>query len=86
MRTFKDGIRHQYDARGLLTAVIDTNGNTTAYAYDAQDRVVSITDPTGRATTFVYTGGRLASITDPAEVVRISAEHEVDFLPPEAND
>ena len=26
------------------------------------------------------------NLTDPAEVVRISAEHEVDFLPPEAND
>jgi quercetin dioxygenase-like cupin family protein len=29
---------------------------------------------------------RLHDLTDPAEVVRISAEHEVDFLPPEAND
>jgi quercetin dioxygenase-like cupin family protein len=29
---------------------------------------------------------RLHNLTDPAEVVRISAQHEVDFLPPEAND
>jgi quercetin dioxygenase-like cupin family protein len=29
---------------------------------------------------------RLHNLTDPAEVVRISADHEVDFLPPEAND
>ena len=28
---------------------------------------------------------RLHNLTDPAEVVKISAEHEVDFLPPEAN-
>jgi hypothetical protein len=28
----------------------------------------------------------LHNLTDPAEVVRISAQHEVDFLPPEAND
>jgi len=27
----------------------------------------------------------LHNLTDPAEVVRISAQHEVDFLPPEAN-
>ena len=29
---------------------------------------------------------KLHNLTDPAEVVRISADHEVDFLPPEAND
>ncbi|MEO0821125.1 MAG: cupin domain-containing protein [Pseudomonadota bacterium] len=28
--------------------------------------------------------GRLDGVTDPAELVRISAEHEVDFLPPPA--
>jgi quercetin dioxygenase-like cupin family protein len=28
---------------------------------------------------------KLHDLTDPAEVVRISADHEVDFLPPEAN-
>ena len=29
---------------------------------------------------------QLHNLTDPAEVVKISAEHEVDFLPPEANE
>lgn len=29
---------------------------------------------------------RLDDLTDPEEVVKISAEHDVDFLPPEAND
>jgi quercetin dioxygenase-like cupin family protein len=29
---------------------------------------------------------KLHNLTDPAEVVRISADHEVNFLPPEAND
>lgn len=28
----------------------------------------------------------LHNLTDPAEVVKISAQHEVNFLPPEAND
>jgi hypothetical protein len=28
----------------------------------------------------------LHNLTDVAEIVRISAEHEVNFLPPEAND
>ena len=29
---------------------------------------------------------RLHNLDDPAEVVRVSAEHEVNFLPPDAND
>lgn len=29
---------------------------------------------------------RLDNLTDPAEVVKVSAAHEVNFLPPEAND
>ena len=28
---------------------------------------------------------KLHNLTDPAEVVKVSAQHEVDFLPPEAN-
>jgi hypothetical protein len=28
----------------------------------------------------------LHNLTDVAEIVRISAEHEVNFLPPEANE
>ncbi|EKF18007.1 cupin domain-containing protein [Nitratireductor pacificus] len=30
--------------------------------------------------------GELDNLTDPEEVVKVSAMHEVDFLPPEAND
>jgi Cupin domain len=29
---------------------------------------------------------KLHGLTDPAEVVAISSQHEVDFMPPEAND
>ena len=29
---------------------------------------------------------KLHNLQDPEEVVRISAEHEVNFLPPDAND
>jgi hypothetical protein len=28
----------------------------------------------------------LHNVADPAEVVKISSQHEVEFLPPEAND
>jgi hypothetical protein len=29
---------------------------------------------------------KLDNLADPAEVVKVSAQHEVNFLPPEAND
>lgn len=65
-RTLRDGTRVEYDASGLQTAVVDTNGNTTAFSYDASGRLIAITDPVGEVTTLVYSGGHLATITDPA--------------------
>jgi RHS repeat-associated protein len=64
-RTLKDGTRIEFDTRGLHTATVDRNGNTTRYSYDASDRLTSVTDPRGRVTTLAYSGGRLASSTDP---------------------
>ncbi len=65
-RTLKNGTRIDFDATGLQTAIIDRNGNTTSYAYDGQGRLTTITDPVGLVTTLVYSGDRLASVTDPA--------------------
>jgi YD repeat-containing protein len=66
LRTLKDGTRQEYDTAGLLTAAVDRNGNTTAYAYDAEGRLIRITDPAGAVTAFTYSGGRLDSVADPA--------------------
>ena len=50
-------------------------------------------DAPARAMFWVSPAGKLEALfdsidnlTDPEEVVKISAEHEVDFLPPDAND
>ena len=65
-RTFKDGVKINFNALGLQTSVIDRNANTTTYSYDGSARLISITDPVGLITTFNYAGGKLQSITDPA--------------------
>ncbi len=49
-----------------MTAAVDRNGNTTAYAYDGGGNLTTITDPVGLVTTLAYSGGLLASVTDPA--------------------
>lgn len=75
-RVLRDGAVQLFDANGLLTSVMDRNGNTSAYAYDGQGRVQTITDPVGRVTTFAWdAAGRLDSITDPAGRV---TEFDVD--------
>ncbi|MGE3298223.1 MAG: RHS repeat-associated core domain-containing protein [Porticoccaceae bacterium] len=77
LRTLNDGTRQEYDAAGLLTAEVDRNGNTTAYAYDAEGKLLRITDPAGALTVFTYSGGRLSSVTDPAG--RVSQfDHDAD--------
>ena len=37
-RTLKNGTLQEFDAAGMLTDVIATNGQTTTYAYNAGDR------------------------------------------------
>jgi RHS repeat-associated protein len=64
-RRLKDGTEYHFNAAGLQTAMIDRNGNRTAYAYDDQGRLTTITDPANLATTFAYNGPRLQSVTDP---------------------
>ncbi|MGH7453955.1 MAG: hypothetical protein ACRENG_21570, partial [bacterium] len=65
-RTLKDSTQSHFNARGLLTSVVDRNGNTTSYSYDPNERLISITDPVGLVTTLSYANGRLAGVTDPA--------------------
>jgi RHS repeat-associated protein len=68
--TAKDGSKENFDATGLLTQRVDTNGNITTYRYDDENgdsvpnELVSITDNVGRVTKFNYTDGMVSSITD----------------------
>ena len=66
IRRYKDGSSVVFNAKGLQTATIDPNGNTTSYTYDAAGHLLTQTDPAGLATNYTYAGGKLASVTDPA--------------------
>ena len=53
--TAKSGEKRFFDATsGVLTAMVDRNGNTTQLAYDASNRLTTVTDPAARHLTFTY--------------------------------
>ncbi|MGA1823831.1 MAG: RHS repeat-associated core domain-containing protein [bacterium] len=65
-RIMKDGITYHFNAQGLQTSKVDTNGQTTNYFYDESNRLIRITDPVGLSTIFTFDDDTLSSITDPA--------------------
>jgi YD repeat-containing protein len=55
--TAKNGEKRLFAAAtGVLTSIIDRNGNTTQLSYDASNRLTTITDPASRHLTFTYVG------------------------------
>ena len=54
--TSKSGEKRIFDAiSGVLTAIVDRNGNTTQLSYDGSHRLTTVTDPASRHLTFTYT-------------------------------
>lgn len=68
--TTKQGIGSNFSTTGLLTSIVDRNGNTISYGYtDADgdtvsDELSTITDPYSRAHSLSYTSGKATSFTD----------------------
>jgi YD repeat-containing protein len=53
--TSKNGEKRFFDATsGVLTSIVDRNGNTTQLSYDASNRLITATDPASRHLTFTY--------------------------------
>jgi YD repeat-containing protein len=53
--TFQNGEQRRFDlTTGLLTAIVDRNGNTTQVAYDTSHRLTTVTDAAGRHLYFNY--------------------------------
>ncbi|MBK8558503.1 hypothetical protein [Candidatus Amarobacter glycogenicus] len=61
---------YNFSAAGVLTSIVDLNGNTITFAYDGSGRLSTVTDPDGRVLTLAYNGsGLLASVTAPGSAV-----------------
>ncbi len=64
--TQTDGTKVNYNTGGKIASIVDTNGNTTAFAYDANGKLTTLSDASGRTTSIAYgTNGYVTSITDP---------------------
>jgi YD repeat-containing protein len=58
--TFENGEQRRFDlTTGMLTAIVDRNGNTTQLTYDASHRLTTAIDPAGRHLYFNYVGSSL---------------------------
>ena len=66
--TSKTGTTFTFSTLGLLTSVVDPNGNTTSLAYADRDgdgiadELISITDPYGRETNLTYNAGKVTGV------------------------
>ena len=66
--TSKTGTTFTFSTLGLLTSVVDPNGNTTSLAYADRDgdgiadELISITDPYGRETNLTYNAGKVTGL------------------------
>ena len=58
---FQNGEQRQFNlTTGVLTAIVDRNGNTTQLTYDPSNRLATITDPASRHLYFNYGTGSLS--------------------------
>ena len=60
-----DGMRRYFDEVGLLTNIVDKNGNELYFTYDNDDNLITVSDDTGKELSLSYTDGHLSSVTDP---------------------
>ena len=82
-----------FAARGHQITIIERSGDLVRMPRGIPHGYFNKSDKPARALFWVSPMQKLEALfnqlhnlTDPAEVVRISAQHEVDFLPPEANE
>jgi YD repeat-containing protein len=76
---FQNGEQRQFDGTsGMLTAIIDRNGNTTTLTYDGSNRLVTITDPASRHLNFGYGSPSSHLVTSVTSDAGISLSYTYD--------
>jgi YD repeat-containing protein len=77
--TFQNGEQRRFDGiSGMLTAIIDRNGNTTTLSYDGSNRLATVTDPVSRHLTFGYGSPSSHLVTSVTSDVGISLSYAYD--------
>ena len=78
--TFQNGEQRRFDSTsGMLTSIIDRNGNTTTLTYDGSNRLVTVTDPASRHLYFGYGSPSSYLVTSvTSDVVGISLSYAYD--------
>ncbi|HEX2270188.1 MAG TPA: IPT/TIG domain-containing protein, partial [Pyrinomonadaceae bacterium] len=61
---FADGNLLRFNPAGILTALVDRNGNATTLSYTGAN-LTTITDAAGRSVTLTYSGSLITRATDP---------------------
>jgi YD repeat-containing protein len=77
--TFQNGEQRRFDGTsGMLTTIIDRNGNTTTLTYDGANRLATVTDPVSRQLTFTYGSPSSHLVTGVSSSVGISLTYAYD--------
>jgi YD repeat-containing protein len=76
---FQNGEQRRFDqTSGMLTTIIDRNGNTTTLSYDSANRLATVTDPASRHLNFTYGSSSSQLITGVSSDVGISLSYAYD--------
>ncbi len=77
--TFQNGEKRVFDINsGLLTAIVDRNGNTTQLTYDTSNRLTTVTDAAGRHLYFTYGSPTSYLVTQVSSDVGITLSYSYD--------
>jgi len=76
---FQNGEQRRFDSTsGMLTTIIDRNGNTTTLTYDGANRLVTVTDPASRHLYFTYGSSSSHLVTGVSSDVSLSLSYSYD--------
>jgi YD repeat-containing protein len=77
--TFQNGEQRRFDGTsGMLTTIIDRNGNTTTLTYDGANRLATVTDSASRHLNFIYPSPSSHLITGISSDVGVSVSYSYD--------
>ena len=77
--TSQSGEKRLFDATsGLLTSIIDRNGNTTQLTYDASNRLTTVTDSASRHLYFNYPNGSTSRVSSVTSDVGLTVAYSYD--------